>query len=446
MFTKLFSWVSKTLSLLCFGIIASMLATTAQAGVKIQQWKTAQGAQVLFVENHDLPILDISTGFHAGSARDADNKTGVAGLTRFMMTLGAGGLSDEQIAKKMADIGATLGGSVNADQASFTLRTLSSQRERGLALDIYRKILQQPDFPAAVLSREKARVIAGIQESMTQPESISNKAFYAGLYGNHPYGKDEDGDLESVKSIQANDLKQFYQQYYGAKSAVIAMIGDISRNEAEQIADSLAAGLPQAEAPAALPKVSYPTAPIEKRIPHPATQAHILLGYPGIKRGDEDYFPLYVGNYILGGGGFVSRLTEEVREKRGLVYSVYSYFMPLAELGPFQVGLQTKKEQANEALTLVRATLQAFIDNGPNEAELKAAKQNITGGFPLRLDSNSKILEYLALIGFYQLPLSYLDDFNQRVNQVTTAQIKQAFQRRIQPANMVTVVVGAESP
>ena len=446
MFTKLFSWVSKTLSLLCFGIIASMLATTAQAGVKIQQWKTAQGAQVLFVENHDLPILDISTGFHAGSARDADNKTGVAGLTRYLMTLGAGGLSDEQIAKKMADIGATLGGSVNADQASFTLRTLSSQRERGLALDIYRKILQQPDFPAAVLSREKARVIAGIQESMTQPESISNKAFYAGLYGNHPYGKDEDGDLESVKSIQANDLKQFYQQYYGAKSAVIAMIGDISRNEAEQIADSLAAGLPQAEAPAALPKVSYPTAAIEKRIPHPATQAHILLGYPGIKRGDEDYFPLYVGNYILGGGGFVSRLTEEVREKRGLVYSVYSYFMPLAELGPFQVGLQTKKEQANEALSLVRATLQEFIDKGPNEAELKAAKQNITGGFPLRLDSNSKILEYLALIGFYQLPLSYLDDFNQRVNQVTTAQIKQAFQRRIQPANMVTVVVGAENP
>ena len=209
MFTKLFSWVSKTLSLLCFGIIASMLATTAQAGVKIQQWKTAQGAQVLFVENHDLPILDISTGFHAGSARDADNKTGVAGLTRYMMTLGAGGLSDEQIAKKMADIGATLGGGVNADQSSFTLRTLSNQRERSLALDIYRKILQQPDFPAAVLSREKARVIAGIQESMTQPESISNKAFYAGLYGNHPYGKDEDGDLESVKSIQANDLKQF---------------------------------------------------------------------------------------------------------------------------------------------------------------------------------------------------------------------------------------------
>ncbi len=446
MFTKLFSWVSKTLSLLCFGIIASMLATTAQAGVKVQQWKTAQGAQVLFVENHDLPILDISTGFHAGSARDADNKTGVAGLTRYPLTLGAGVLSDEQIAKKMADIGATLGGSVNADQASFTLRTLSSQRERGLALDIYRKILQQPDFPAAVLSREKARVIAGIQESMTQPESISNKAFYAGLYGNHPYGKDEDGDLESVKSIQANDLKQFYQQYYGAKSAVIAMIGDISRNEAEQIADSLAAGLPQAEEPAALPKVSYPTAAIEKRIPHPATQAHILLGYPGIKRGDEDYFPLYVGNYILGGGGFVSRLTEEVREKRGLVYSVYSYFMPLAELGPFQVGLQTKKEQANEALSLVRATLQEFIDKGPNEAELKAAKQNITGGFPLRLDSNSKILEYLALIGFYQLPLSYLDDFNQRVNQVTTAQIKQAFQRRIQPANMVTVVVGAENP
>jgi zinc protease len=335
---------------------------------------------------------------------------------------------------------------VNADQASFTLRTLSNKRERELALQIYGKILQQPDFPEAVLKREKARVIAGIEESLTQPESIANKNFFNALYGNHPYSKDEDGDIAAVNSIQSADLRAFYQQHYGAKSAVIAMIGDISRAEAEAIADALAQGLPQTAAPAPLPPVSYPTAAVEKRIPHPATQAHILLGYPGIKRGDEDYFALYVGNYILGGGGFVSRLTEEVREKRGLVYSVYSYFMPLAELGPFQVGLQTKKEQSEQALQLVRSTLQTFIQQGPNEAELKAAKQNIIGGFPLRLDSNNKILEYLALIGFYHLPLDYLDNFSQRVNQVTTAQIKQAFQRRINPDNMVTVVVGAENP
>jgi len=430
---------------LAFGILILTLQSSF-AGVKIETWQTSQGAQVLFVENHDLPILDISTGFYAGNARDPEGKTGVADLTRYLMTLGAGGLSDEQIAKQMADIGANMGGSVNADHASFSLRTLSSERERNKALEIYRKILQQPDFPEQVLAREKARVIAGIKEAKTQPESISNKAFYAALYGKHPYAKDEGGEEESVSALKREDLQAFYAQYYGANGAVIAMIGDISRAQAEQVAESIATGLPSVSKPPALPEVSYPQAAVEKRIPHSATQAHILLGYPGLKRGDPDYFPLYIGNYILGGGGFVSRLTEEVREKRGLVYSVYSYFMPMAQLGPFQVGLQTKKAQADEALKLVRSTLQDFIQQGPTAAELTAAKQNIIGGFPLRLDSNSKILEYLALIGLYQLPLTYLDEFNQHVSQVTTEQIKQAFQRRIQADKMVTVIVGAENP
>ena len=152
-----------------------------------------------------------------------------------------------------------------------------------------------------------------------------------------------------------------------------------------------------------------------------------------------------MGNYILGGGGFVSRLTEEVREKRGLVYSVYSYFMPMAELGQFQIGLQTKRDQADAALGLVRETLDKFIKDGVTEAELKAAKQNIVGGFPMRIDSNGKILDYLSLIGFYQLPLTYLDDFNQNISKVTTAQIKDAFSRRINPNNMVTVVVGGDT-
>ena len=174
------------------------------------------------------------------------------------------------------------------------------------------------------------------------------------------------------------------------------------------------------------------------------SQAHILLGAPGVKRGDADYFPLYVGNYILGGGGFVSRLTEEVREKRGLVYSVYSYFMPMAELGPFQIGLQTKKEQAAEAMKVVNETLAKFIKNGVTEKELKAAKDNIIGGFPMRIDSNGKILDYLSVIGFYKLPLTYLDDFNKQITKVTAKQIKDAFQRRVKPENFAVVTVGAQ--
>ncbi len=428
------------LALLAVGFM--VLSSTVQAGVKIQQWQTASGSEVYFVENHDLPIVDISVNFAAGSARDSAEKSGLAGIARYMMTLGAAGMSDEKIANKMADIGAILGGDFDADRAGFKLRTLSSEREKMQALDVFTKILQQPDFPEDVLTREKARIISGLQESATQPESISNKEFMKALYGSHPYSLDESGEVDTVAKITRDDLQSFYKQYYGAKGAVVAIIGDLTREQAGVIAETVTGGLPKSVAVSAIPAVKLPTQSIEKRIAHPASQSHILLGYPGIKRGDPDLFPLYVGNYVLGGGGFVSRLTEEVREKRGLVYSVYSYFMPMAEPGPFQLGLQTKKDQAEDALKLVKETLDNFIKNGITEAELKAAKANIIGGFPMRIDSNSKILDYLAVIGFYKLPLNYLDEYNSNVEKVTVAQIKDAFSRRLKTENFVTIIVG----
>jgi len=433
-------YINQMIKNLLFMVIVGCVSLQAHAGLKIQQWQTAGGSEVYFVENHDLPILDLSVNFAAGNARDVSPKDGVAGVTKYLMTLGAAGLTDEDISKRMADVGAVLGGELDADRASFKLRTLSSARERDQALDVFTKILHKPDFPQVVLEREKARIIAGLRESATKPESISIRAFMKALYGSHPYSLDE--EPETIAAIKRDDLQQFYGSYYGARGAVIALIGDMSRADAEQLAERISSGLPQVAVASALPVVSYPEQAIETRIPHPASQSHILLGYPGVKRGDTDYFPLYVGNYILGGGGFVSRLTEEVREKRGLVYSVYSYFMPMAELGPFKIGLQTKNDQADAALKLVRETLDKFIADGVTEKELKAAKQNITGGFPMRLDSNAKILDYLSVIGFYKLPLTYLDDFNAEVSKVTAAQIKDAFNRRIKADKLVTVVVG----
>ena len=422
-------------------LVSSLIAFSSEAAVKIKHWQTASGSDVYFVENHDLPIIDMALNFPAGSARDTAATSGVAGVTKYMMTLGAAGMNEEVITNKFADIGAILGGELDADRAAFKLRTLTSEQAK--ALETFNQILHKPDFPQAVLDREKVRIIAGINESATMPESISSKAFMKALYGAHPYSLDESGEIESITAMKRDDLVAFYKQYYSAKSAVIALIGDMTEAQARAIAESTSSGLPQTTAVAKIAEITYPSAANVQNINHPASQAHILLGYPGIKRGDADYFPLYVGNYILGGGGFVSRLTEEVREKRGLVYSVYSYFMPLAELGPFQIGLQTKKEQAGEALKLVNETVAKFIKNGVTEPELKAAKDNIIGGFPLRIDSNGKILDYLSIIGFYKLPLTYLDDFNQKVGTVTTAQIKEAFQRRVKPENFVSVTVGA---
>lgn len=415
------------------------LSCSVSATPHIAQWQSASGARVLFVEDHDIPMLDVAVSVAAGSAYET--KSGVAGMTHAMLDLGAKDLSEDAISSGMADIGAQLGGGFDQDRASISLRTLTS--ERHAALEILARVLQHPDFSASILAREKLRLISALKEAETKPEAIADKAFQKAVFGSHPYALPVSGEADEIDKISVADLDAFYRSHY--HHPVVAIMGDVTRAEAEAIAQQLTKELPTASESPRLPEVQTRIAPSEQRIVHPATQSHILIGAPGMSRTDPDYFALYVGNYVLGGGGFVSRLMNEVREKRGLAYSVYSYFLPMQQPGAFQIGLQTKKEQADEALKLVRSTLDKFVAEGPSERELVAAKQNIIGGFPLRIDSNRKILEYLSVIGYYGLPVSYLDDFTVRVDKVTTAQIRDAFARHIHPSETATVIVGAPS-
>ncbi|CAG9933801.1 M16 family metallopeptidase [Candidatus Nitrotoga arctica] len=420
---------------------------TALATPHIQHWTSPSGARVYFVENHDLPMLDLTVTFAAGSSFDVAEKSGLAGLTHRMLDLGAEGLSEDDIARNLADIGAQFGKNFDADRAGISLRTLSSTAERFQALDILARVLQHPLFQEEVLAREKTRLIAGLKEDETKPERIAEKAFSKAVFGTHPYGLPSSGEVSTVENIQRTDTEAFYRTHYLAKTAVVAIMGDVTRAEAEAIAQNLTAQLPQGIEAVQVAPVVMQIKASEQRIVHPATQSHILMGAPGLARKDPDYFALYVGNHILGGGGFVSRLMHEIREKRGLAYSVYSYFIPMKLPGAYQIGLQTKKNQADEALQLVRATLREFIDKGVTKKELQASKQNIIGGFPLRIDSNKKIVDYLNVIGFYELPLTYLDDFVGNVDKVTIAQIRSAFDRRVNPDAMATVIVGApETP
>ena len=427
------------------GVVAALLlsATPALATPHIQHWQAKSGAQVYFVEDHGLPMLDVDVGFHAGSAFDSAAKSGVAAMTQNMLNLGSTGLSEDDISRKLADIGAQLGGGFDQDRAGVSLRTLSNPAQRDQALDIMASVLQHPTFPDKVLEREKARLISALKDEKTRPEAIAEKAFAKAVYGDHPYGLQPSGEIATVRKITRRDLVDFYTKHYGAKSAVVAIMGDVTRPEAEAIAEQMTAQLPVGGASEKIPPVTMHIKASEQRIPHPASQSHILIGAPGVSRTDPDYFTLYVGNYILGGGGFVSRLMNEVREKRGLAYSVYSYFIPMQQPGPFRIGLQTRKQSADEALAIVRETLRKFIEQGPTAQELKAAKEHIIGGFPLRIDSNSKILGYLSMIGFYGLPLTYLDDFPAKVEKVTVADIRDAFKRRVDPDALATVIVGA---
>lgn len=427
---------------LMFAILFGVFSQWVWATLPIQHWQTPAGTRVYFVENHDLPILDISVEFAAGSGMDMPSKSGCANLVRHMLSLGAGGLTEDQITTALVDVGAQIHGHFDRDRAGISLRTLSSERERKQALDVMARVIQNPEFSQPVLTREKARIVAGIKESSTKPDYIADQELMNMLYGNHPYGLNEVGEIDTVSSLQRQDLFDFYRSHYVTHQAVIAIIGDVTRLEAEAIVKSLTENLSSSNHQATIPAVQAPASGI-KRISHPATQSHIQLAYPGLRRIDPDYFPLLVGNHILGGGGFVSRLMEEVRQQRGLAYSVSSYFSPFKEQGPFLIGLQTKKDQSEEAFALTQKVLSDFVKAGPTKEELTASKKNIIGGFPLRIDSNSKILNYLSMIGFYNLPLTYLDDYLIAVEAVTIEQIRDAFQRRIQPDGMVAVIVGA---
>ena len=420
----------------------SGLAAPAEAvTIPIEHWTTSTGARVYYVNAPELPMLDVRVVFDAGSARDGD-RPGLALLTNSLLEQGAGDLDADAIAERMEGLGAQMGSGSARDMAWLTLRSLNDPELMEPALDLFARVLTRPRFVAADVERERQRLLVGLRHQEQRPGEVASRAFYRALYGEHPYASPEVGSPESVRVLQAEHLRAFHRQFYVGRNAVVALVGDLDRAAAERIAEQLTGDLAPGAPAAPLPPVMDLKTPVTERIRMSASQSHVLLGVPGKQRDDPDYFTLFVGNHVLGGSGLVSRISDEVREKRGLSYSAYSYFLPMAERGPFQLGLQTRNEQVDEALQVLRDTLVEFRAEGPTEQELTAAKRNITGGFPLRIDSNRKIVEYIAMIGFYGLPLDYLDRFNAQVEAVTADQIREAFQRRVDPERMVTVVVG----
>lgn len=410
----------------------------------IQQWQLKNGARVLFVESHAIPLVRVSLAINAGSSRDVHGKEGQALLTNHLLDEGAGALSADAIADRLEGLGAELSTGVDLDRATIAIKSLSDKKKLNQALDVLRVLVSEPTFPAASLERERSRLLVGLQRAQQSPGDVGEKVFNRLVFGDHPYSRPSSGDKKSVNAIRRDDLVQFHRQYYVGANIVLVIVGDVSKSRARDIAEHIVGGLPAGVAAPPLANVKDLRSATTKYIRFPSSQTHILAGLPGMKRGDADYFPLYVGNYMLGGGGLVSRLSQEIREKRGLSYSSYSYFWPLRNRGPFMMGLQTRNDQAGQALKVLRKTLTDYLKTGPTEKELTAAKKHITGGFPLRLDNSGKIAGYLAMIGFYNLPLTYLDDFNKRIEAVTRDQVHDALKRRIKPDRMVTVVIGGK--
>jgi zinc protease len=422
-------------------------ASAVEATPKIQTWILQNGAHAYFVPTEGLPMLDMRVVFDAGSARD-DAKYGLATLTSGLLDTGAGSWDADAIAQRLEGVGAHLAGGATRDSAWVSLRTLTQDKLLATALETAREVLTHPLFNQKDFDREKNNLLVALRQREESPSDLAAIALFSALYGDHPYAHPKEGNPDTVEKLTRDDLSAFYQRYYVARNAIIVLVGDISRQQAETIAGNLLGNLPAGEAAPSLPPVNAPAAAKTVKKSFPSQQTHVLSGLPVIRVGDPDYFPLYVGNHILGGSGMVSRIFEEVREKRGLAYSASSYLYPFRVEGPFLMSLQTRNDQTDAALNVLMQTVRDFIEKGPSEQELQDSRKNITGGFPLRIDSNQKLIEQVAAIAYYGLPLDYLDTFIRKVEAVTVADIKKAFKSRIKPEALQTILVGpgTESP
>ncbi|MFI3121808.1 MAG: pitrilysin family protein, partial [Methylococcaceae bacterium] len=321
----------------------------AQAAAKIEHWQTPQGSRVYYVHTEGLPMVDIQVAFDAGSARDG-SQFGLSALTSALLDTGAGPWNADEIAQRFESVGAQFGAGISSDMASVSLRSLTDKPLFDKALETMQVILTQPKFNEADFQREKNRTLAGLKQQEESPGDLAGIAFYKALYGDHPYGHPSSGLIPTVSVLTVSDLRNFYQKYYVAANAMVVIVGDLTKPQAEQTAEKLIGGLAAGQKPEPLPEVLMPVKAGMQHIEFPSSQTHVLVGMPGSYRKDPDYFTLYVGNHILGGGALVSKLFDEVREKRGLAYSASSSFAPLFRNGPFAISLQTRNDQTGQAL------------------------------------------------------------------------------------------------
>jgi len=417
---------------------------TAQAIPDVQYWQTEQGTKIYFISAMELPIIDIQISFDAGSMRD-NGKLGLAALTSGTLNEGAGDLNAEQLAEIFDDVGAQCSQGTSKEMASIQLRSLTDQNLFEPAFENMLRILKKPTFPAKELERIRQQMLQSLESQKQSPSSLLSEAFQENLYGEHPYAFQTGGTEESLPILSREDVINFYKKHYVAKNTIIALIGAISREQAENLVKRILTDLPAGETLPAIPLV--PETPDLKpiHIEHPSEQTHIALGQIGYARSDKDYFPMLIANYILGGGSLVSRLPEEVREKRGLAYSVHSSVSPMLQAGTISASLQTRQENAQQAIELVKKIIQEFVEQGPTEKEVIDAKKHLTGNFAMRVDSNGKLLSYLTTIGFYNLPLDYLQVWSNKIEAVSLEQINDAIKRQIKPEKMILFTVGKRS-
>ena len=435
----------------------------AQVGVgqslNIKSWKTDSGSSVFFVNSQRLPMIDVMLDIDAGSRWDPSGLEGLASLVAGMLFKGhySDGkmVSEEEIGEFFVQNSIIRSVSTSRDKASISIRFLNEPEIIQKLGRFLQNVLSKPEFNESILARQKRRSLLALRESLTRPQQLALRNLWDKMYPDHPYGR---GVTEqSLGNVSREELQTFFRKFWTPERMTFSVVGDIEERELESFLGNITnfqskhsfskfeEKLERQENfnyKKILPPVVFPLAET-LMIDHPAEQSHIWIGAPMLARHQvEDIFPFFVANHILGGSGFGSRLTSEVREKRGLSYSVFSGFSLLKQKGPFFIGLQTGKQNTTVALKVVQETLTDFVNNGPDELELEKAKTGLIGGFALKLDSNKKVLMNLSQIAYYGLPLDYLDNWVDRIASVTKEDVKRVLKTYFVSENMQTVIVG----
>ncbi|WP_299436441.1 pitrilysin family protein [uncultured Rhodospira sp.] len=421
-------------------LVGVMMTAPVARAIDVEIVDSPGGLQAWLVEDHTNPLVTLEFAFKGGAALDPDGRAGLAHMVSGLLDEGAGDLDSRAFQRRLADLAIELDFDAGRDSLHGTLRTLTEHLDEAVAL--LRLALTEPRFDPDAVERIRGQVLAGLRYDETDPNDIARRAWYAALFPDHPYSRPVEGTPESIAAITRDDLEAFARRHLVRDRLLIGATGDITPERLARLVDDVFGALP---ATSDLPAVSQVDPRADGRtlvIDRPLPQSVAMFGHGGIARSDPDWYAAYVVNYILGGGGFSSRLMEEVREKRGLAYSVYSYLVPMDHAALWIGGVATANARVGESLDLVKAEWRRMAEEGPTAEDLADAKTYLTGAWPMRFTSTQAIARMLVAMQDEDLPPSYLDRRNDHIEAVTLEDARRVAARLLTPEALTTVIVG----
>lgn len=422
-------------------------SSVSASSLEVKKSVLPNGLTVIHSNRHNVPIVMATMLIKASQLHEPSNKAGVAYMTAKMLLEGTAKRTSMQISREIEFIGASLDTRVGSDFTTISLSIVKKDIEKGF--DVFSDILLNPLFPEAELKRRKDLTKGSLRQQEEDPSFVASKTFIAKTFGEHPYGRLITGDAESIDRISRDDIEKFYKDNYLPDNAVLSVVGDISSEELEALLKKYLGTWKGVKKTTNQPRLVVNNRKDDKPsitlINRDLTQANIILGHRGISRDNQDYYKVSVMNYILGGGGFASRLMKVIRDEKGLTYSIYSMFTANKEPGQFSVEVQTKNESANEVVAEIIRQMRKIRTEPVSDAELNDAKAYLTGSFPRRLETSRKIADFLAIVEFYGLGDDYIEKYYEYINKVTKEDVLEAAKKYLNPDDYVLVIVGNKS-